>query len=307
MTRLLAIVGPTASGKSDVALAVAIRLNGEIISADSRQIYKYLNIGTSKPPSDDRIKIQHHFIDVLDPKQDYNAGTFGIEARQRILEIGNRGKQPILVGGSGLYVKAVIDGFFDGPGQDPEFRTQLEQRALKEGSQALLNELSKFDPESASVMEPSKPRRIIRALEVFHITGKRLSEFHAEQSTVAPFETSQFGLEWGRAYLYERINQRVDLMFSLGLIEEARQLLKMGYEPSLNALNTVGYKEVFGHLKGKLANDEMVELIKRNSRRFAKRQLTWFRRDERIEWITMDENTRSEDVADLIARKFVAS
>jgi tRNA dimethylallyltransferase len=305
--RLLAVVGPTASGKSDLALALSVKMNGEIVSADSRQIYKLLDIGTSKPSSEDRKKTRHHFVDILDPKQDYNAGTFGIEARDRVIEICGRGKQPILVGGSGLYVKAVIDGFFDGPGQDSEFRSLLEDRARNEGSQALLNELSKVDPESAVVMEASKPRRIIRALEVFHITGKRLSEFHKEQSTAASFETTQFGLEWARPQLYERINRRVDLMFSDGLIEEAKHLLNEGYEPSLNALNTVGYKEVFEYLKGNLSYDDMAELMKRNSRRFAKRQLTWFRRDDRINWINMVENIRIENVVDMIAEEFVPS
>ena len=304
MTRLLAIVGPTASGKSELALLLAIRLNGEIVSADSRQIYKFLDIGTSKPTKEDRRRVPHHFVDILDPTQDYNAGAFGNEARSKIVEIVARGKQAILTGGSGLYVKAVIDGFFDGPGQDSEVRSRLEERMREEGPEALLTDLSKIDPRSASVMEASKPRRIIRALEVYQITGKPLSEFHREQSAASPFETVQFGLEWGRTHLYERINKRVELMVSRGLIEEAKHLLDQGFDQSLNALNTVGYKEVFDYLSGNQSYEEMVELMKRNTRRFAKRQLTWFRRDDRINWIKADEATSFQRIADTVVSDF---
>jgi tRNA dimethylallyltransferase len=304
MTKLLAIVGPTASGKSELALLLSTRLNGEIVSADSRQIYRFLDIGTSKPTKEDQKKIPHHFVDILDPTQDYNAGAFGNEARSKIGEIFGRGKQPILTGGSGLYVKAVIDGFFDGPGQDSEVRSRLEERMRAEGAEALLADLSRVDPISALLMEASKPRRIIRALEVYQITGKPLSEFHREQSVASPFETIQFGLEWGRMHLYERINKRVELMLSRGLIDEVKHLLDQGYDQSLNALNTVGYKEVFDYLRGNQSYEEMVELLKQNTRRFAKRQLTWFRRDGRIKWIKVDETTSLERIADTVVRDF---
>ena len=304
MIRLLAIVGPTASGKSELALSLSMLLNGEIVSADSRQIYKFLDIGTSKPSREDRKRVPHHFIDILEPTQDYNAGTFANEARERILEVAGRGKLPILVGGSGLYVKGVIDGFFEGPGQDPEIRTQLEERLKLEGPQSLLDGLFKVDPESAMVMDTTKPRRIIRALEVYRITGKRLSAFHNEQSSAAPFETVQFGFDWARHQLYQRVNIRADSMLNGGLLNETRKLLGRGYHPTLNALNTVGYKEVIAHLKGQLEYERMVELIKQNTRRFAKRQLTWFRRDERIRWIAMDEKTPIEHATETIMQEF---
>jgi tRNA dimethylallyltransferase len=302
MKKLLAIVGPTASGKSELALSLSIRLDGEIISADSRQCFKLLDIGTSKPTKEDQKRVPHHFVDILDPDEDYNAGKFGSDARRTIMEIVARGKQPILVGGSGLYLKAVIDGFFDGPGRDPEIRSGLEARLKTDGANDLMKELLRVDPVSASVMELSKPRRIVRALEVYHITGKPLSAFHREQSSAPPFETVQLGLEWERARLYERINKRVDLMLSCGLVEEVKRLSDQGYGPGLNALNTVGYKEVFDYFKGKTSYDEMVELMRRNTRRFAKRQLTWFRNDKRIRWVRLDNTMSLAQISDAVVQ-----
>ena len=306
MKKLLAIVGPTGSGKSQLGLILANRLDGEIISADSRQIYRFLDIGTSKPSRSDQEKIPHHFIDSLDPREEYSAGAYGREARGTIIEIAGRNKQPILVGGSGLYVKAVIDGFFDGPGKDVELRNQLETRLKEGGSSALLANLKKVDPESAATMDASKPRRIIRALEVFYITGKPLSEFHKEQSSAAPFETVEFGIQWERSRLYERIDQRVEAMLEQGLVDEVRRLKSDGYDRKLNALNSVGYKEVFDYFDGDIDYEEMIESMKRNTRRFAKRQLTWFRADKRIKWITIDDSTPLERVADRVAQAFLA-
>jgi tRNA dimethylallyltransferase len=303
MKKLLAMVGPTASGKSELALSLSIRLDGEIVSADSRQCFRFLDIGTSKPTKEDQKRIPHHFVDILDPNQDYNAGKFGSDARKTITAIVARGKQPILVGGSGLYIKAVIDGFFDGPGRDPEIRSGLEARLKTDGANGLMKELLRVDPVSASVMELSKPRRIIRALEVYHITGKPLSAFHMEQASAPPFETVQIGLEWERARLYDRINKRVDLMLSYGLVEEVKRLRDRGYSPGLNALNTVGYKEVFDYINGKTSRDEMVDIMKRNTRRFAKRQLTWFRSDKRIKWVKLDDTMSLAQITDAVVRE----
>lgn len=302
MTKLLAIVGPTCSSKSEIGLIVATHLKGEIVSADSRQVYTQLDIGTSKPSIEDRKKVPHHFVDVLDPEKEYSAGLFGNEARTRIEEIARRGMQPILVGGSGLYIKAVIDGFFEGPGKDPELRDELEARLKIEGSETLLKDLQRVDPASASVMDITKSRRIIRALEVYYVTGQPLSTHHEEQLRSTWMECVQFGIEWTRAELYRRINSRVDTMLSQGLVEEVRQLRSHGYRRTLNSLNSVGYKEVFDFLENNSSYDEMVELIKRNTRRFAKRQLTWFRSDKRIVWIRAGESTSLEQLAQEIER-----
>jgi tRNA dimethylallyltransferase len=286
---LIAIVGPTASGKSALGILLAERISGEIISADSRQIYKYLNIGTAKPIPKELQHISHHFINILNPDQDYSAGEYGKQARAKIIEVLAQGKQPILVGGSGLYVRAVIDGFFEGPGKNEEIREQLEAEARSLGVEALYEKLKQVDPDSASKMDATKIRRIIRALEVYYITGQPISRLHLLQETKPPFKFMQFGLEWKRQQLYDRINRRIDNMITTGLVEEVKDLLTRGYSRRINALNTVGYKEVFDYLEGKVSESEMIELIKRNTRRFAKRQLTWFRADKRIQWISVQE------------------
>ena len=297
LPRILAIVGPTASGKTSISLLLAELLNGEILSADSRQIYKHLDIGTAKPSLADRRRVKHHFIDLLEPDEEYSAGQFGKDARVVVHAILKRGMVPILVGGSGLYVKAVIDGLFEGPGKDPEIRERLTEQWQREGIGSLLDALKKVDPAALAKMKEVTPRRVIRALEVFHITGKPLSQFHAQQEKAPGFETIQVGLDWERRELYARINQRVDRMIADGLIDEVRALKRMGLDKRVNALNTVGYKEVFDYLAGMLNYDEMVFLIKQNTRRFAKRQLTWFRAEKRIRWITMTPDCQDADVA----------
>ena len=306
-TRLiLAIVGPTASGKTPLSLLLAELLKGEIVSADSRQIYKHLDIGTAKPSLDDRKRVRHHFIDVLDPKDDYNAGQYGEDVKGVFHEVFGRGKIPLLVGGSGLYVKAAIDGIFEGPGKDPEIRGRLEEQLRTHGLDALLSGLKKVDPAALAMMKEITPRRIIRALEVFYITGKPMSRLHAEQTQVTEFRALQVCLAWDRIDLYSRINNRVDGMMTAGLVEEVRNLKKLGYSRHLNALNTVGYKEVFDHLEGITDGETMVGLIKRNTRRFAKRQLTWFGADKRIREFPMsagrDLVAVSKKIADLYRR-----
>jgi len=299
--RILAIVGPTASGKTLLSLLVAEILNGEIVSADSRQIFKYLDIGTAKPTRADRKRVPHHFVDFLDPRQEYSAGLFGDDVRKVLKDVFDRGKVPILVGGSGLYIKSAIDGLFGGPGRDPEIRARLEEQLRTDGLEPLLDTLGKVDPIVLKKMKEITPRRVIRALEVFSIAGKPLSEYDSEQEKIPDFQAIQFGLKWERKELYSRINQRVDRMISDGLMDEVQKLAGMGYDRGLNALNTVGYKEVFDYLDGTVNRETMVELIKRNTRRFAKRQITWFKADERIHQTPM---TETLDLA-MVARKIV--
>ena len=302
--QVLAIVGPTASGKTALSILLAEKLHGEIISADSRQIYKLLTIGTAKPTSEDFHRVPHHFIDVLDPDQEYNAAEYGQQARSKIEELLEKGTQPIIVGGSGLYVRAIIDGFFNGPGKYPEIREQLELDAKKFGAEILFEKLKRIDPVSAAKMDPSKVRRVVRALEVYYTTGKPISDLHSTQETRASFEVLQYALEWERKTLYDRINHRIDQMMEKGLVEEVRELKTRGYMSDLNALNTVGYKETFDFIEGKLTKEEMVRLIKQNSRRFAKRQLTWFRADKRIRWISVNERTDWNEITEMIQKEF---
>ncbi|MFI5252545.1 MAG: tRNA (adenosine(37)-N6)-dimethylallyltransferase MiaA [Bacteroidota bacterium] len=298
---IFVIVGCTCSGKTALAIALAKHCNGEIISADSRQLYRYMDIGTAKPSRDELQAVKHHFIDILNPDQEYNAGKFGKEARKVIDTIIAQNKTPIVVGGSGLYIEALIDGFFDGPSADPELRHYFYERLKKEGGDGLHKELQKVDPDAASKMLPSNTRRIIRALEVFRITGTPISQLQKSATPISlPYRL--IALDWNRKTLYERINERTKRMIEQGLIDEVKRLQELGYSRDLNALQTVGYQEAFRFLAGEISYDDMVELIKRNTRRYAKRQMTWFRADKRIRWIPVDDSTNFETLAENILK-----
>lgn len=248
--------------------------------------------------------MRHHFVDEVPPDREFSAGEFGVRGRQVIHEILRRGKTPIVVGGSGLYVKSLIDGLFEGPGADKEFREILDKRLAVEGVRTLIEELKRVDQEAAAASDPTKPRRIIRALEVYHLTGQPISRQQRERKAAIDFEAVQFGLAWERAALYRRIDRRCEEMVAAGLLEEVDRLERLGFDSSLNALNTVGYAEAFAYRRGSIGFEEMMQLFKQNSRRYAKRQLTWFRRDKRICWIKMDESRAAADVAEEIASKF---
>ena len=305
MSLILALVGPTASGKTPLSLLLAGKLNGEIVSADSRQIYKHLDIGTAKPDKAELRSVPHHFINIRELHEEYNAGVYGEQARKTIVALQHRKKEPILVGGSGLYVRSVIDGFFEGPGKDPDLRSQLQERLERSGLLVMFDELKKVDPVSASRMKEVKSRQVLRALEVYYITGKPISRLHEEQRKDPGLSFAQFAIDWDRKTLYERINARVEGMLQKGLVEEVESLLRSGYDRRLNALNTVGYKEVFQYLDGTLKYETMVNLIKQNTRRFAKRQLTWFRADPRIQWLPVGGDEENfEALADLVLTLF---
>ena len=276
-------------------------LDGEIISADSRQIYKYLDIGTAKPSPAERNRAPHHFIDVFEPSENYSAGQYGEDAIGVVEEVFARGKTPILVGGSGLYVKAVIEGLFEGPSKDADIRGRLEEQLLSEGIDPLLNTLRIVDPVFLAAMKEITPRRVIRALEVFYIAGRPLSQLHAEQKRTVEYGSLQVSLDWDRSELYSLINRRVDRMIEAGLVAEVESLQRRGFDKRLNSLNTVGYKEVFDNLAGITDADTMVELIKRNTRRFAKRQITWFGGDTRIHKFRMTGGQNLEILSGKIA------
>ncbi len=299
------LVGPTASGKSIIGVLLAEMLDGEIISADSRQVYRFLDIGTAKPSLEDRRRVPHHFIDEVLPDHEYNAGEFGVEGRKRIAEIQGRKRTPVVVGGSGLYVQSLIDGFFEGPGADRNFRSRLEAMILEGKVGDLIRELAVVDPEAAAKADPSKPRRIIRALEVFHLTGLPITHHHTHHPIDIPFTPVLCGLSWDRTLLYRRINERCEVMLRDGLLDEVERLAGGGYTQELNALNTVGYAEAFAFRRGEISYDEMVRLFKQNSRRYAKRQLTWFRRDRRIRWFHRGHDGDKRDVATSIRDYFL--
>jgi len=266
-----------------------------------------MDIGTAKPPPEIRAAIPHHFIDIRNPDEDYSAGAYGEEARAKIDEVFARGRQPIVVGGSGFYIRALVDGLYAPKIVDRSIRQRLQARADKEGAAALHAELQKIDPVSAERLHPNDAQRIVRALEVYEATGTPLSRIHQQfPPTCASFFPVFIGLLRERGKLDEAINRRTTEMVQKGLVEETRHLLEMGYGPHLNALKTVGYQEALAYLAGKLTFEEMVALIQKNTRHYAKRQLTWFRHDRRIRWISLRGEPTWDGVAEEVLRLFKA-
>ena len=282
--RVIVIVGPTCSGKTYFSIRLAKIINGQIISADSRQIYKKLNIGTAKPTPSELKKVKHYFIDILEPDEDYNANDFSDEAERVIDNINKKNKIAIVAGGSGLYVKALIDGIVESANKDDELRKKLLKQRENFGNESLYNELKEIDPVSADKMLPQNWKRVMRALEVYYLTGKPIWQHHLDQEKKSKYEYQQVGLLWDRNTLYKNIDNRVDKMIRNRLVNEVKSLLAQGYNKNLNSLNTVGYKEIISYLEGEISLERAIELIKRNTRRYAKRQITWFKADKRIKW-----------------------
>lgn len=294
------IAGPTCSGKSSLGFLLAKKLNSEIISADSRQIYKYLNIGTAKPDAKILSEIKHHFIDEFVPTQEFNVSKFEKSSLSIFIKLFNVHKIPIVVGGSGLYVRALVDGLFEIGDNDEEYRKHLSDLRKNNGNEFLYEKLISVDPDAAAKMLPQNWKRVMRALEVHHLTGRKISDLHKEYEREINIKYFQFGLNWERNILYERINNRVDEMIKNGLVEEVRSLLTKGFTIELNALNTVGYKEIFSYLDNKISIERAIELIKRNTRHFAKRQLTWFNADKRIHWFKINSENQLNEISNSI-------
>ena len=284
--KLLCLLGPTAVGKTEIAIQLAQHLKAEIVSVDSRQIYQQMDIGTAKPTPDEQQAARHHLIDCVDIAQSFSVADYQSLADTAITEIQNRGKQVLLVGGAGLYFRAIVDGLFEGPAADFLLRKRLEQEAAQHGVKALHDRLRTCDPEAADRIHPNNLTRVIRALEVYELTGipisKHQQQWHPENQRY-PFIA--FGITMPRELLYHRIGQRVDVMLANGLIAEVESLLSAGYSRDIFALQSFGYKELIAFLDGKCTYVEAIEQLKQNTRRFAKRQLTWFRKDTRIEWM----------------------
>ncbi len=302
--KVLALVGPTASGKTALALCVARLLPCEIVSADSRQVYRDMAVGTAQPSAAEMLEVPHHFTGELPPDREFNAGRFGTLGRRTIGEIFRRGRVPLVVGGSGLYLRSLLRGLFEGPEAERAVREELEDRLKTAGAESLLEELRRVDPAAAEKLRPANTRRIIRALEVYSLSGKTITELHRRAGVEVPFTGLQVGLRWPRPLLYERINARVIAMVNEGLVEETRRLLEYGYPPALRSLQTVGYREAIAHIGGQINRQEMIALIQMNSRRFAKRQMTWFRKDSTIHWFDIASEDELPRIADDIVRLF---
>jgi tRNA dimethylallyltransferase len=278
---LIVIVGPTAIGKTSLAIQLAQVFNTEIISADSRQFFKEMNIGTAKPSKEELAAAKHHFIDSHSVNTLFSTGDFELEALKLIDQLFKIHDVLIMVGGSGLYIDSVCKGLDKLPEIDLNIREQLNLQFANEGIIPIKNQLQEVDPEYFAKVDQSNPQRMIRGLEVFLSTGEKLSSFLTANKTVRPFNIIKIGLNTARALVYNRINQRVDLMMEAGLLDEVKALTPYRH---FNALNTVGYSELFDYLDGKMDLSSAVAMIKQNTRRFAKRQLTWFRKDETTVW-----------------------
>ncbi len=289
--KVLVIIGPTAVGKTKLSIELAKRLNGEIISGDSMQVYRGMDIGTAKIKPEEMEGIPHHLIDIKDPSENFSVAEFQELVRAKISEISSRGKLPMIVGGTGLYIQSVIyDYHFSEAPADDSFRLELEQRAREIGNEALHQKLQEIDPESAEQIHPNNVRRVIRALEIFYRTGKTRSETQIEQQPDLIYQTALIGLTMDRDQLYERINLRVDLMVKEGLIEEVKNLYGQGLR-ECQSIQAIGYKEIYEYLDGKISLEASIENLKKNSRNYAKRQLTWFRNKMDVEWFNMTETT----------------
>lgn len=302
MENLVIITGPTGIGKTELSLELAKKYKGEIISSDSMQIYKKLNIGTAKIDLD-KTSIPHHMIDIIEPSDNFTVADFKSSARKIITDINNRGGLPFLVGGTGLYINSLVYNLdFTGTEPDYEYRDELREILEKEGSEFLYEKLQDQDRNMAEKIHKNNGQRIIRALEILKNGNKKGDNFREENND---YNLIYIGFNMDRAKLYQKINQRVDKMIDLGLIDEVKNLLDEGLDKNSQSLKAIGYKEVISYLDGEIDFDEMVDLIKKNSRHYAKRQLTWFRRDKRIKWLDRESETILSDIENYIDSRLV--
>lgn len=294
--KLLIIAGPTAIGKTSLSIKLAKALNGEIISTDSMQIYKYMDIGSAKISKDEMDGVIHHMIDVVDPKDPFSVADYKEKADKAIQDILSRNKLPILVGGTGLYINALTCNMnFTEANKDENYRSELESLAEKKGNEFIHNMLKDIDPISYNEIHYNNRKRVIRALEVYKLTNKPFSSFNlGEEIYNGPYEVKYYVLDMNREALYDRINLRVDIMMKNGLLEECIKLREMGYNSSMQSMQGIGYKEMFYYLDNKITLDDAIEMIKKGSRNYAKRQLTWFRRDPRAIFINKDNLSEEE-------------
>lgn len=289
--KIIVIVGPTAVGKTYVSIELAKKLGTEIISADSMQIYKGMDVGTAKIKTEEMQGIKHHMIDMINPDDNYSVSDFKTEAEKNIDDMLSRGKTPVIVGGSGLYVNSLIyDLDFSNAKSNEKLRDYYTYYHQEHGEDALYEKLKKIDPESAEKIHKNNVKRVIRALEVYDLTGKKFSETNTDiRKKSSKYDFILIGLSMDRKILYERINQRVDKMIEDGLVEEVKSLLEKGFEKNLISMQAIGYKEIIEFLEGNITFEEAVNILKQNTRHFAKRQFTWFLKDENVKWFNIED------------------
>ncbi len=299
--KTIVILGPTGVGKSEAAVRVAERIGGEIVSADSRQVYRGMDIGTAKPGPALRNRVAHHLIDIVSPDAVFSAGKFRELAGETVRDILRRGKFPLIVGGTGLYLRALLTGLWEGPRADWRLRDRLEAEEMERGPGYLHEKLKSLDPEAAARIHPRDRSKTMRALEVFLLTGVALTRHHrAVPAGLPQLPALWIGLSRDRKDLYERINLRVGEMMRAGMLAEVRRLVKAGYSPALPSMRGLGYRQLVGYLKGRYTLERAVELIRRDTRRYAKRQLTWFRAEPRIRWVDLAREDGEGETAEKI-------
>lgn len=287
---VIVICGPTAVGKTAAGIELARAVGGEIISADSMQVYRHMDIGTAKPTAAEQAAVRHHLIDIVDPDEPFDAATYAVLGRQAAAEVSRRGLTPVVVGGTGLYIKALLSGLFRTDARDPAVRSRLRAEAESLGPAALHARLAQCDPQTAARLHPNDTVRILRALEVFEVTGRPISELQREHRFAdTPFRALTIGLSMERAALYRRIDRRVEAMVAAGLEEEVRRLLAKGYGPGLRPMQSIGYSHMAAFIAGSLSREECLRTLQRDTRRFAKRQWTWFRAYPDIAWLSPEQ------------------
>ena len=293
--KLVVILGPTATGKSNLAIQIAKHLNGEIISGDSMLVYQGMNIGTAKPSKEELQEVPHHLVDILPPDASFNVVDFVTAAQKLITEINARGHLPIIAGGTGLYIKALLEGYsFTSVDENTELRAQLEKEAEEVGPEALYQKLVELDPEAAKIIHPNNVRRVIRALEAASLGGHVSQEKTSED--ISLYDAKVFGLTMERDFLYERINKRVDVMLALGLEEEVKNLLAKGTSPDSQSMQAIGYRQMVWYLKEGMEKELAIEKLKQATRNFAKRQLTWYKKMPYVHWFTVGRDLNYEEI-----------
>lgn len=303
---LLAIVGPTAAGKTKISVSLAQKLNGEIVSADSVQVYRYLNIGSAKPSIQERKGVPHHLIDIVDPDVSFTVYDYQRQAQKVIQEIDRRNKLPILTGGTGLYIKAVLDNYhFNSRKTNTLIRKRLSEELALKGKEDFYQMLQQVDPPTAEKVHPNDSRRILRALEFFYLTGEPISQQRerTKKKTKSFYRLTLIGLSMPRNVLYETINNRAEQMIQNGFLTEVKQLLDRGYDGDLKALQSLGYYHLVRYLDGKWDWETTISTFKRDTRRYAKRQLTWFRADKRVNWYTLEPQGNTNHLLDQICSR----
>ncbi|MCX7994979.1 MAG: tRNA (adenosine(37)-N6)-dimethylallyltransferase MiaA [candidate division WOR-3 bacterium] len=302
MQEIITIIGPTGVGKTEVAIKIAEQFNGEIISADSRQVYKYLNIGTAKPTPEQRKRTVFHLIDFLEPDENYSCGNFARDAERLIEQIVAKGRLPIVCGGTGLYIRALFNPLHQLPQADKELKTRLQDMLKEKGLDFLYKKLLNIDPEWAKRIGPKDKQRILRGLEVYEITGKPLTALIKKEKQKAKYKPKYIGLILPRDELYKRIDERYEKMIEQGLVDEVKNILKMGFKPDCYGLRTIGYKEIVKYLQGEWDLETAIEKAKQHTRNFAKRQITWFKKIPEINWYN-PVNLHGESVLENLIKK----